>query len=357
MNLERGSTRTPLSPAFRSQWLDWTARAPLANFSTRIDHAEHEAVRDRHAVLVLCEHHRRRVALVMREVDGELHCGWPWRWQAVICDPSAQRGPGPDAAEASTMFEVARSAADGARLRMHLPADPGTRVSGYRTGVTIIQRIDVGDEELLDSMEPSKRRMYRKALREGFQVRLADRPEDHRRYGELDRAAARLRGEASEEPGGDPGPGDRWREWELPWMRLIAAEREGRIEAFVGDGVAPSAMVDGRSAVTTPEARKAGVMALICHEEVRHLRDQGHRWLNHGGDTVFKREVAGRLGTSLEMFSWLGGGRRHLLANQAESAIARARRAVVGWVRAADHALPTSLDRDSRTKRMETDRR
>lgn len=357
MILDRWSTRTPLQPAFRAQWLEWMSHAPLANFAMRLDHSEHEAERERHAILVLGEHRHRRVALVLREVDGELHCGWPWRWQAVACDPGAPRGPNPDAEEASVMFQVARAAAEGARLRVYLPLDPGTRAPGARAGLTIIQRIEVSDEELLDSMDPSKRRLVRRALREGYQVRLSDRSEDHRRYGELDRAAARLRGEPAEPPATEPAAGELWREWELPWMRLIVAERDGRIEACVGDGVAPAAMADGRSAVTTPEARKVGVMSLLCHEEARLIRDSGHRWFNHGGDTVFKREVAGRLGKRLEMYCWLGGGRRYALANHAESMIARARPAVAGWLRAAGPALPRTLGRATQMTRMEVDRR
>jgi len=357
MNLERWHTRTPLDASFAARWQEWSAHAPLGNFSMRTDHAEHESAHGRYATLVLAEHRQRRIALVLREVAGELHCGWPWRWQAVMCDHDASHGPHPDAHEAALMFQVAQAVASGVRLRVHLPVDPGTRAPGARSGVTIVQRIDVSDEELLDSMDPSKRRLQRRALREGFTVRLGDRPEDHRRYGELDRAAALLRGEPDPSPTDEPGPGERWREWELPWMRLIVAERDGRLEACVGDGVAVAAMADGRAAVTSPEARKAGVMSLLCHEEARLLRDEGHRWFNHGGDTVFKREVAGRLGKRLEMFGWLGGGRRFALANHAESLVARTRPAVVAWVRAAGPALPRTPGRATQMTRMEVDRR
>lgn len=357
MMLERWSTRTPLAAPFEARWREWGTHAPLANFALRIDHAEHEAAHGRHAILVLAEHRSRRLALVLREVDGELHCGWPWRWQAVMCDHDVTHGPHPDAGEALLMFQVAQAAAEGVRLRMHLPVDPGTRAPGARSGVTIVQRIDVSDEELLDSMDPSKRRLIRRATREGFEVRWGDRPEDRRRYGELDRAAARLRGETDVVPDGDPGPGERWREWELPWMRLLVAEREGCVEACVGDGVAPAAMADGRAAVTTPDARRSGVMSLLCHEEARLLRDSGHRWFNHGGDTVFKREVAGRLGKRLEMFVWMGGGRRYAIGNHLESLVARARPAVAAWVRAAGPALPRTPGRATQMTRMEVDRR
>ncbi len=347
MNLERWSTRTPLPTEFEVRWSEWAQAAPLTNFSIRLDHARWDASCGRHATLVMAEASGRRLILVMREVDGEFHCGWPWRWQAAMCDEGAGRGPGPSETEARLMFEAAQEAAHGIRLRMHLPVDPGSRYPGFRTGVTIIQRIDVSDQELLESMDSNKRRLHRRAIREGFLVRLGDRPEDHRIYGELDRGAMQLRGDVPPEPVDDPGPGIGWREWEHPWMRLLVAEREGRVEACVGDGIAPGAMVDGRSAVTSLEARKAGVMALLCLEEARLHRDDAHRWLNHGGDTTFKREVSGRLGTRLVMYGWLGGGRRHALANHSEALLWRTRPTIASWVRAVGRSLPRLAERST----------
>lgn len=357
MNLERWSTQTSLDAGFAARWSESMQKSPLANFSMRLDHVQWEAANGRHATLVLAEHQKRLMALVLRQVGGEIHCGWPWRWQAVICDREAGRAPGPSAAEGLLLFRAAQAASGSVRLRVHLPVDPGTRAPGFRTGVTIVQRIDVSDEELLDSMDPNKRRLSRRAVREGFAVRLGDRPEDHRAYAALDREATQLRGETPPELVEDPAHGEAWREWEHPWMRLFVAERDGRVEACVGDGFAPGAMVDGRSAVTSVEARKAGVMALLCHDEARSLRDSGHRWFNHGGDTTFKREVSGKLGRSLVMYGWLGGGRRHSLANRAESLLWRSRPAIATWVRAAGRSLPTSVGRGREMVRNELERR
>ena len=50
------------------------------------------------------------------------------------------------------------------------------------------------------------------------------------------------------------------------------------------------------------------------------------RWLNHGGDTVFKREMAGSLGHRVPMWCWLAGGAMWRLPNEAVAAMARIRR-------------------------------
>lgn len=351
MNLERWSTRTPAPAGFAERWEAWLANAPLANFSMGFEHAKWEATAGGHATLVLAELDGRRMALVLRERGGELHCGWPWRWQAVMCDEGASTGPAPTDAESALLFRAAQVAAEGSRVCVHLPADPGRRAPGYRTGVTLVQRLDVPDAEILEHMDANKRRLYRRAQREGFVVREAlarrhgSRSEDLEALARLTREATRLRAEPTASSRVEERAADAWREWELPWMHLLVAERGGVIEACIGDGIRPGAMVEGRAAVTTPEARKAGVMALLCYEEVRLHRDSGHRWLNHGGDTVFKREVAGTLGTPLVMYGWLGGGVRHALANRSAAWLWRTRPTIAAWLRSAGRALPRSLSR------------
>jgi hypothetical protein len=117
-------------------------------------------------------------------------------------------------------------------------------------------------------------------------------------------------------------------------MWLLVARRDGAVIAGIGDGLTPGGVVEGRAAATTPEGRKVGVMTLLCHEEARRLRDLGHAWLNHGGDTVFKREVAGALGRRNVLWCWLGGGRAWRLPNRTEAWARRARPRVAAWVRA-----------------------
>lgn len=328
MSLEKWSTRAPLDGAFATRWDDAIRLAPGASFSLLPAWARLEAAMGRHSLFVLAEHERRRMAIVLRECGAELHSGWPWRWQAVFCD-DADRDPHQlERSEAALLFRVAQKAAPGVRVRMHLPAEPVARVPGYRCGATILQRLDASNEELLAGMDEEKRRQLRRALREGYTARRADRGEDHRGYARLDGVVRRARGEVVTPILDAPGPGENWREWELPWMRLFVAERDGVAAGFAGDGFAPRALVDGRSAAVTPEGRKAGVMPLLCHHETCAFRDEGHRWFNHGGDTTFKREVAGTLGVRVEMHAWLGGGSRFLLANGATALYHRSRPAL-----------------------------
>lgn len=339
MNLERWSTRSPLDTGFCARWSDAVGRAPLANFSMLLDCVRFEAQSGRHSLLVLAEQEQRLMAIVLRESAGELHSGWPWRWQAVFCDTASPDELSPSPCEAALLFRAAQAASEGVRLRVHLPVDPGARTPGFRTGATIIQRLDVSDEDLVEGMDPNKRRLLRRAIREGLSARAADQGADYRAYAALDREATCLRGGTPTAEVTNPAPGEDWREWEHPWMRLFVAEREGRAEGFLGDAFAPGAIVDGRAAVSTPEGRKSGVMALLCHHEARTFRNEGHRWFNHGGDTTFKREVSGELGRRLVMFSWLGGGRRHELANRASALYHRSRPTLAGWVRAANRSF------------------
>jgi hypothetical protein len=78
-------------------------------------------------------------------------------------------------------------------------------------------------------------------------------------------------------------------------------------------------MLEGRTGASSTLARRAGAFALLCYEEARRGRDRGYRWLNHGGDTPFKREMAGAFGTRVVMYCWLGGGRAWSLANRSEA--------------------------------------
>lgn len=326
-------TREPLREAFADAWNARLAALPLANFSMRLDCARWEADQGRHALLVLAAEDRRRAALVVREVERELHSGWPWRWQAALENPDPGLGPGIARDDAEWLFEQAERVAGGRRLRCFLPAAPPPGVGAYVAGATIVQSIAHDDEALLSGMSDGKRRLFRRAAREGFRVREGRDAADYARFRELQRISERLRQEAAPE---DPAPpaGHGFREWDLPWMSLLIALQGDALVAGVGDGIVPRGVVEGRAAAVAPEVRRLGVMALLCHHEARWLRDRGHRWLNHGGDTYFKREVAGTLGRRVLVHAWLGGGPRWAGVNAAEAWARRARPQVAGLVRA-----------------------
>lgn len=329
------STRSGISAEFSRAWDARIARAPLANFSMRSDYLRWEAEQGRHALLVLSEGGARRGAIVLREVGRELHSGWPWRWQAVVESPEPGFAPACSPVEAEWLFAQAARHACGRRVRVFLPAPPARRTPAFPAGATIVQALRASDAELLASMDANKRRLHRRASAAGYDVGLVAGPAEAREFAIVQHEAARLR-EGGLPPGIDESPreGHGYREWELPWMGLLVARHQGRVVAGVGDGLAAGAMVDGRAAAAEPEARRAGVMALLCHHEARWLRDQGHDWLNHGGDTVFKREVAGQLGRRLVLWCWLGGGAAWEVPNRTEAWARNARPRVAAWVRA-----------------------
>ena len=64
------------------------SKVPLGNFSMDLRYLAFEAQRDRHAVAAILEQSGRRGGMVLRERAGGWACGWPWRWQAVIDQPS-----------------------------------------------------------------------------------------------------------------------------------------------------------------------------------------------------------------------------------------------------------------------------
>ncbi len=334
LDLRLWATRAAPDAGFASAWEARLARLPMANYSMRLDYLRWEAEQGRHARLVLADEGERRAALVLREDGGELHCGWPWRWQSALEQPDPRFLPGLSPADAAWLFLQAHACAGDLRLRAFLPAATHAGLAGFRAGATICQAIDREDAELLAAMGASKRRHYRRALGEGFEVRAAGAVEEFAAFRQLERCAMRLREDDGPVKDDPPAPGHGYREWELPWMQLIVALKDGEVVAGVGDGVIPGGMVEGRAAAVSVEMRRLGVMALLSHAEARWLRDRGHRWFNHGGDTMFKREVAGTLGRRLEMFCWLGGGARWSGLNRAEALLRRARPRVAGWVRA-----------------------
>jgi len=290
--------------------VDWEVRldrCPHANFSLDPAYLEWESRHGRRALAVLLDEGDRRGALVMRESGGGWVSGWPWRWQAVVED-GGRRGPvGLDPDEARWLFACASRLAGSRVLRFHVPCPP-VAAPGLMAGSTLLYAVDRDDEEVLKSMEKNKRRMLRRAQDLGYRVRETREACDFRRFAELQRETKQRHGLPAPPVAEAPAPGEDWDEWRLPWMWLLVAERDGMIESGLGDGVRPGGVVEARAGASSLQARKDGVFALLSFHEVLHSRDRGYRWINLGGDTPFKREMAGRLGTRVTMYCWLGGG-------------------------------------------------
>jgi hypothetical protein len=239
-----------------------------------------------------------------------------------MVEDEARTGPvGIRPEEAEWLLAAARCAAGPRGIAMHLPVPPPNGKPGFRAGATILFAVDRTDQELLQSMRPSKRRMLRRALDRGFRVREARELAEYRAFAELQTATAIRHGRMCRSIApGLPEPGESWREWELPWMWLLVASRDGGVEAGFGDGLLPGGVVEARTGACANEALREGVMALLSHEEARRIRDRGHRWINLGGDSVFKREAAGLLGERVPIFVWLSAGRPWRVGVYVESA-------------------------------------
>lgn len=332
--IERWNTMLPLDPAFAARWRARVESSPFASFALALDYLGWEAGHGRHALAVLAEEGGRTGAVVLRNEPRGWVSGWPWRWQLLIADRPANGALGFAAADAEWLFRIALGAvADQRQVRMFAPHPPPRGVHGFAAGATIFQSIQHGDDEILKSMGSGKRRMVRRALEAGYQVAEAAGADEFRAFHEVQSAARRAVGPGPGPAAPEaPAPGEHWREWELPWMWLLLARKDGVVQSGVGDGVIPGGTVEGRTAASTLAARREGAFALLCYEEARRARDRGHRWLNHGGDTAWKREVSGRLGFRLPVWCWLGGGRWEL-PNAAEGAWRSLRPAAVQWYR------------------------
>ncbi len=318
--MRRWDTCEPLDPGFEQAWRERLSRAPHANFSLDPVYLSWEAARGRPALAALLDEGGRAGALVLREAKGGWACGWKWRWQAVIED-AGRRGPvGMSGEEARWLFAHARRLAGGRRLRCFFPVPAPAGVASYRAATTLIQSLEHSDDEFLKAMNKGKRRMVQRAQRERYEVFVARSPDQFKAFWLIQRETyarhgIRVPGSADARP----GPGELWREWELPWMWLVVGAKNGIIETGSGDGVWPGGMLEGRTAASTPLARKDGAYALVSYEELRLGRDLGHRWLNLGGDTTFKREVAGSMGQRVPMHCWLAGGAAGGLGDRLEA--------------------------------------
>ncbi len=303
------NTTDPVDPVFEHAWNGCLAGSPHANFSLDPGHLAWEARHGRPALAALIEEGGRRGALVLRSEGRCWVSGWPWRWQVVVEDPGREGAVGLSEGESRWLFAHARRLAGSRPLRCYLPVPPAGGTAGYFARATLLQSLAHGDEELFETIHKSKRRMIRRARSLGYQVIEATRPEQYRAFWMLQgETEARHGHPRPRNPDLVPAPGEEWREWELPWMWLLIAVKDGTLQCGSGDGLRPGGMLEGRTAASTLAALGDGANALIGYEEARRARDKGYRWCNLGGDTIFKRQLAGRRGVAVPIYCWQSGG-------------------------------------------------
>ena len=331
MSVRLWSTRDAEDPAFAESWAARLRRSSHAHFGLDLAHLEWEAAHGRHATAALVDEAGRSGALVLRHEGGARVSGWPWRWQLVVEEPDRAIPEGLTADETEWLIGHARALAGGRRLTGYAPHPAPPGATGFPAGATTLKPIGRSDEDVLRSLDTNKRRMIRRARAEGFTVAVASGIEEMRRFQMLQHETERRRGEHPE-PGPDatPAEGERWREWEHPWMLLLVAVRGGTIEAGSGFGIVPGGMMDYRSNGSTLEAKKAGANTLLAFEALRIGRERGCRWMNWGGVTEFKREMGGE---RVEVHCRLTGGALWALPNRIQSAIQVARPRVASWFR------------------------
>jgi len=322
-------TQEAPSADFRSAW-DAVLRSCMhAHFALERRWLEWEAGHGRHAIAAVEADGPEPIIVAARQVHGVLISGWPWRWQAGRASGADATLGGLSLADARRASRMLTEAGGGARVRMYVPIPAGRSRRTARAGTTTLLPLTAD----LKARPPSgnKRREARKAAAAGWVVEAATTADEFRGYAELQLAnERRRRGRAAALPD-DPAPGESWREWEHPWMWLLVAKRDGVIGAGSGFGRSAGGMVDYRANASTTEARDAGANALLAVEAARLAGQAGHRFMNWGGATTFKRSLGG---DTLPTWEWLGGGGAWALPNAIESLWKAARSEAAAGVKA-----------------------
>jgi hypothetical protein len=340
--IETWSTRTPLAPGFEERWRRRLARTSLAHFGFDPAWLEWNAAHGSHAVAALVDQGERAGALVLREEHG-LTCGWPWRSHALMEDRGSPPAPQPSDDEGAWLLEAAGRIASHRRLRCYLPGRPGQ--AGYRAGITCLNSLIPGEDALLRAVHPDKRRAIRRAAERGYVVVEATTPEQFHAFASLQRETELRRSAAVPPLPESPAAGESWREWELPWMWLLVALKDGRVEAGSGYGVYPGAQLDYRTNASSARGRQEGANVLLGWEGMKQARARGFQWLNWGGATQFKLQHGG---TPVEMNCVLAGGWRWAVPNRLSTSLHRARPTLVSIVRSLrGRAGPRSHERAS----------
>jgi Acetyltransferase (GNAT) domain len=331
MNARTWNTRDAIAPEFERAWRERLSRTPHAHFGFDPAFLRWESDHGRSALAALVEEGPGRGALVLREHGAGRVCGWPWRWEAVIEDAGRTSPRGLTPAECDWLFGAAVELSGGRRLHCYLPDAPETQAGGFPAGTTLLRSLDLTDEQMLMTMDVNKRRAVKRAQREGFTVVPATTHQQFLAFARLQVETEKRRGQESGAiSSAPPLPGEGWREWELPWMLLLVAERDGQIACGSGYGLWPGGMIDYRANASTLEGKKLGANALLAFEAMRLARSRGCRWMNWGGATDFKRELGGE---RVDLTCRLGGGVLWALPNRITVSLRRARPVVASWLR------------------------
>lgn len=278
----------------------------------------------------------RAGAMVLREEPDGLTCGWPWRSHAVLEDEGRAPAPALTPEEGAWFRAVAERLAGNRRLKCYLPGRPGG--AGFHAGTTCLNSLVQSEEELLRGLRPDKRRRIRRVTEQGYTVVEADSLEQFRAFAELQRETDSRRGTSSGEPLEDsPDSGESWREWELPWMKLLVAVKDGRVEAGSGFGFLPGCTIDYRTNASSELGKKDGANILLGWEGLRRGRERGLKWLNWAGATRFKLDHGAR---PVEMGCVLGGGWAWTVPNQVTTSLQLARPRLVELVRSLRARVP-----------------
>jgi hypothetical protein len=324
--LDYWDTREPLPEDFREAWAEALEGAEHAHFALDLGFLAWEARLGRRSRAVLARQRERTGVVVLRWEGNTWVSGWPWRWQALARGARSDLRVGLSAADARWLHAECSRVVSPSSVRLFLPHPPADGVAGWRAGSTILQELLHDDDELLAGMEPSKRRLARRARALDLEVSVARGHEEFRAFHRLQQEVRARRGLPQESTREDiPDPGSGWREWELPWMMLLVARRSGQVISGLGDGTHAGGLLDARTSASTMEARSNGANVLLGLTEASVGRELGHRWLNHGGDTAFKREMSGRFGQRVTTFGWLGGSPRWRIFHFGEAAVRRVR--------------------------------
>jgi hypothetical protein len=316
-------TRETPPAGFENAWNARLASSGQSGFRLELPCIRWEAAHGRNAIAVLVEGDGRRAALLLRDTRQGFSCGTSSRWDLAF-EPAAPDGPllGPE--DGRWLLEQAQAIAGRRRLLLHLPVAAPGGVPGFSVGHTLVTDLRGGDDALERGLPPRRRRQLEKARAAGMTIVTASGAAQYRAFARLLAARSSRRGAVAGLPDSPP-PGESWREWELDWMWLLVAERDGVVEAGAGFACGRDGVIVHRASAASPEGRKSGALALLAWEAMVRGRAGGARALNWGGATGFKRAMGG---TPVEMHLWLGGGARWTVPNHV-AATARSLRARV----------------------------
>lgn len=311
MDVTTWDTRETPDPAFTAAWNARIARTPQAHHALRPDFLAWDARHGRTALAVLVE--EPAGMLVLRRVRGGWSSGWMWRTQVAVESPP----PGPLAltdAQRRGLLAAVDAVSQGTLTRCYLPHAAGEGEPAFEASTTYVHGLECTEDALFATFDGNRRRAVKKAAKEGFAIVSATTFDHYRGFAAIQVETARRRGlQTGPVPDTVEESGESWREWELPWMRLLVAVRDGRVHAGSGFGMLPGGTVEYRANASSPEARAAGVNVALAWEGLRMAQADGAKWLNWGGATEFKKNLGGQ---RVAIWCRLGGGPVWALPNQ-----------------------------------------